>query len=101
MIELYGDYVKLVNTVTRSSKDGQQPPPPPDVYVAIGFQGLYLIFYATFRYLAQKNRYLVLCPEIFNTQKRLGPNLNFSGGPSTSRHFAPPSRRPWVLHPNP
>ena len=37
--------------------------------------------YAKFRYLAEKNKYLVLCAEIFNTQKRLGPNKNFSGAP--------------------
>jgi hypothetical protein len=34
-----------------------------------------LIFHTKFRYLAQKNRYLVLCAEIFNTKKWLGPNL--------------------------
>ena len=58
------------------------------------------IFHAKFRYLLAKNRYLVLCAEIFNTQKRLGPNKKFSGVPSTSGSGAispppcPPSRRP-------
>ena len=32
----------------------------------------------------KKTRYLVLCAEIFNTQKRLGSNKKFSGAPSTS-----------------
>jgi hypothetical protein len=59
---------------------GEQPPAP------------------QFRYLAQKNRYLILCAEIFNTQRRMGPNKKISGPPSTSGQFAPPpcppSRRP-------
>jgi hypothetical protein len=59
-----------------------------------------LFFHAIFRYLAPKNRYLVLCAEIFNTQKRLGPNKKFSGAPSTSGPGAipPPSRRPCVYN---
>ena len=67
------------------------------------FPGTLSHFLCQISALSAKNRYLVLCPEIFNTQKRLGPNFNFSGGPSTSGPGAfcpppplpPPSRRPW------
>ena len=42
--------------------------------------------------LSPKNRYLVLCAEIFNTQKRLGPTKIFPGPPATRApgQFAPP-----------
>jgi hypothetical protein len=80
---------------------GEQPPPPPlvtkkfSVSAILGvenfsgrvrcncFPGTISFFYAKFWYLAQKNSHLVLCAEIFNTQKRLGPNKKFSGAPST------------------
>jgi hypothetical protein len=60
-------------------------------------------FYAKFWYLAQKNSHLVLCAEIFNTQKRLGPNKKFSGAPSTlgaRGNLPPPLCGPgWALVP--
>jgi hypothetical protein len=40
------------------------------------------IFHAKFRYLPPKNRYIVLCAEIFNTQKSWGPTKNFQGPPA-------------------
>ena len=72
----------------------QPPPPPVDNFLGkkifrtsmlqLLSRDFISIFHAKFRYLAQKTRYLVLCAEIFNTQKRLGPNKKFSGTPSTS-----------------
>ena len=45
--------------------------------------------YAKFRYLAPKNKYLVLCAEIFNTQKT-GALQNFFGGPQHLGEICPP-----------
>ena len=80
---------------------GEQPPPTPsppvDNFLGKKFfrtstlqllsRDFIFIFYAKFRYLPPKNRYLVLCAEIFNTQK--GPPA-----PRGPGQFAPPPCSP-------
>jgi hypothetical protein len=52
---------------------------------AITFQGLYLNFSCQISVLSPKNPdILFFCAEIFNTQKRLGPNKKIPWAPSTS-----------------
>jgi hypothetical protein len=92
-----GPYVKK-NFPEKIFSDNKPPPPRRQLFRS-KIQGLYLNFSCQISVFSPKNRYLVLCAEIFNTQKRLEPNKKISGAPSTPGQFAPPpSRRPWLQH---
>jgi hypothetical protein len=87
-----GPYLKKI---FRKATSPRRPPPPVAKNCPVSMDFI-SFFYAKFQYLAQKNRYLVLCAEIFNTQKRLGPTNIFRGPPAPRGpgQFAPPSLRP-------
>ena len=103
-----GPYLKIFFRKKIFSENKLPPPPPVDNFLGKNIfrtstlqllsRDFISIFHAKFRYLPQKNRYLVLCAEIFKKKKkRLGPNKKFSGAPSTSgpgEICPPPSRRP-------